>query len=391
MKRDVWGLNLLNFFLSEIAAIIVPFLKIYLRDHEWHYDEIGLAVSVAGLGSLIMQIPVGILCDRLGSPRLVLAMAAIALGATYAILPTVVDNHPLTFIALFFSGIFGTFFAPLLNTLALILAGKKELPELLGLNRSWSHIGNAVAAITSFVIIHYYGLRPLFYLAMTFALLGALSLLMIQGRTLTSIAPSGPPTLKVLRQVAGQKIIAIFLLCTALYHLVTAPLGSFMGLYVKAVGGTDSQVAIMSLIVMGVMIPTSWLAGRASAKVGIRFMMLFPLAMLPLRAALYLFTNDPYSVLAVTALDGIISGAFGVAVVVFSSHLVEKTGGFNSVMGVIYTLPAIGAVVGTAVQGFLIENFGFKPSFAVLAVIAAVGAVVFYLFLPRLQEEKVKT
>lgn len=379
MKRNIWGLNALNFFLSEIAAIIVPFLNIYLRDNHWHYDEIGVAMAMAGLGSLLFQIPVGVLCDRIRSPRLILALSAVLLGGAYAILPSVAGSRTFTLITLFLSGVFGTFFAPLLNTLALLLAGRDNLPELLGLNRSWSHIGNAVAAFTSFLIIHYFGLEPLFYLTMAFALLGAFSLFIIKGRKLTALVPAARPTISMLRQLAHQRHIIIFLACTALYHMATAPLGSFVGLYVKHLGGTDSQVAFMSLIVMVIMIPTAWLSGKFSDKLGMRLMMALPLLLLPVRAALYMVTHDPQSVLAVTALDGVISGIFGVAVVVFSSHLVEKSGGFNSVLGVVYTLPALGAVIGTAVQGYAVENLGFKTSFLILALIAGAGAAIFLL------------
>src|SRR4051794_19456952 len=63
-RRSLIGLNAANFFLAEIVGVVMPFLGKYLKQHEWSETEIGVALSVGGLGVFVMQTPSGFIVDR---------------------------------------------------------------------------------------------------------------------------------------------------------------------------------------------------------------------------------------------------------------------------------------------------------------------------------------
>src|SRR5690606_3098511 len=120
--------------------------NVYLREHGWRYDHIGIAMACGSLGSLIFQIPAGMTCDRFPWHREALAWSALVLGLCYFGIPRFVDDVTLVVLVLFVSGIPGTFFAPLLGSLALALGGQSRLNVVLGQNQSWNHAGSVMAA-----------------------------------------------------------------------------------------------------------------------------------------------------------------------------------------------------------------------------------------------------
>jgi predicted MFS family arabinose efflux permease len=57
-------------------------------------------------------------------------------------------------------------------------------------------------------------------------------------------------------------------------------------------------------------------------------------------------------------------------------------------MGLVYTAPSLGAIVGSAVQGIVTEQFGFNGTFFVFALIAGSSAAVFLRYMPETFQPK---
>jgi MFS family permease len=91
--RSRVGLNAANFFLAEVTGVVLPFMNDFLRGRGWHYDSIGFATGIAGLGVFLMQTPAGMIVDRVRQRRTQLAGASILLGVCYGLLP-LVPSHP---------------------------------------------------------------------------------------------------------------------------------------------------------------------------------------------------------------------------------------------------------------------------------------------------------
>src|SRR5579885_1187086 len=80
-------LNAINFFQAEMVGVILPILGVFLKEHGWQYESIGVATAAAGFGTLVMQTPAGILSDRIASRRFLFAVCAILTGLCFSIMP----------------------------------------------------------------------------------------------------------------------------------------------------------------------------------------------------------------------------------------------------------------------------------------------------------------
>jgi MFS family permease len=389
-RKSFWAINALNFLLAQIAAIVVPFLNIFLKQHDWRYDEIGLVMAIAGLGSVVFQIPAGMISDRFSMPKRLLAISTITLGMTYVLIPHVANNLWALIPILFVSGMMGTFFAPLLSSLALSLVGRANLHKILGTNQSWGHFGGIGAAVLASVVVRAFGIDALFYLAGIIALLAASCVGLVSG-----LKPIDSPeqqahlremgifksTIKLLREVN----IRTLLLCLVLFYLSNGPAAPTVGLYMQALGSPDHKIAWISLVAQPIMIPVAMLAARLGSSWGRKPLMLIALFVLPLRWILYALASNENHVLLITSLDGITSGIAALVIVLMCNDLTHGKGLFNSLMGLVNSVPAVGTVLGVALQGMLTQHFGFQSTFFVFAGIGLLGAVYFLFNMPETQ------
>jgi MFS family permease len=177
-----------------------------------------------------------------------------------------------------------------------------------------------------------------------------------------------------------KRQILLVLCSVGLFHFANGPTNSLVALYMKQLGASDSQVAWIALIAQPIMIPCAWLAGKYCAKIGRKPVMAIAFFLLPVRIGLYVFAKSIFAVLAITAMDGIIAGVFGVLAILLSSDLTRNERGFNALLAPFATMPAVGAMLGTLLQGYFTQNYGFGWTFAFFACVAAGAAVFFAIF-----------
>jgi MFS family permease len=227
------------------------------------------------------------------------------------------------------------------------------------------------------------GFQPLFYVASVVSMFAAISVLLIRpGRMRGKIEAKGSRRLRLSNL---QNILCLirdlevrnWLACLALFHVATGPMGAMVGLYMQHIGSTEAQIAWTALMAQPLTIPAAWMAGRVSGVVGRKPVFALAFLLLPLRIWLYTLTTNWVLVLGITAIDGIISGIYGVLVLIISSDLTRGKTGFNSLVGLVATMPALGAMLGALIQGALLEKFGFRVSFFIFAATALAAAVLF--------------
>ena len=153
----------------------------------------------------------------------------------------------------------------------------------------------------------------------------------------------------------------------------------------KALGSPDDKIAWISLVAQPIMIPVAMLAGRWGSRWGRKPLMLIALFTLPVRWILYAFATNENHVLLITTLDGITSGIAALVIVLICSDLTNKKGLFNSLMGLVNSVPALGSVLGVALQGMITQHYGFHITFFVFAGIGLLSAVYFFYRMPETQ------
>jgi len=391
------ALNAANFFLAEMAGVILPFLSAYLKQKHWSYSEIGIAASMAGLGTLLFQLPAGVISDRMPWRRVLLAATSLTLGLCYSILPAIADNVVLVNIVLFVSGAAGAFFVPLLATLALSLAGHDRFDRTMGMNQCWNHGGNIASALLALMLVKYTGIASVFFVTGIISILAALSLYFIRRKELDpNISGEKGVTdfqdthelMQHIRGLLKDKTILALVLSVALFHLANAPIMPLVGLYLKHLGSGDDKVAWVVLVAQAVMVPVAYLAGRYCTSRGRKPVFAIAFLVLPVRIILYTLTTDPTLLLAIQTLDGIGAGIYGVVICLMCGDLTRGKGAFNTLLAVMQTALAAGSVAGPLAQGFITEHLGFPATFACFAAVALLGAIVFLWRVPETQMDK---
>jgi MFS family permease len=386
-KRSLAGLNAANFFQAEMLGVILPVLSAFLKNAHWRYDSIGMATAAAGLGTLVFQAPAGWLTDKLRCRRSLFAIAALATGACFAALPLATHDKRLVDSLLFLAGASQSLFAPLLGALALALAGHRQLNRVMGTNQGWNHAGNIAAALFAMAMVSALGLQSVFYSVAAFSVLAAASVLWIRERDLderaaTGVGESGVGE-KSWTYLLRDRTVLLLLVSIFLFHLANAPILPTVALYVKKLGGSDSWMTATVLTAQLVMVPVALASGRLCDTWGRKPVLAVAFLVLPLRILSYSLASSPRAVVALQGLDGLGAGIYGVAVVALCADLTRGKGSFNTLMGLCATALAVGGVIGPLMSGALVQNLGFHLTFDAFAGLAALGAMVFLLFVPE--------
>lgn len=384
------GLNAANFFLAEVTGVVLPFLNDFLKTRNWHYDAIGLATALAGLGVFVMQTPAGFIVDRVRHRRLLLAGASLLLGICYGLVAVVPARGWLIDPLLFVAGAGHAFFAPLLGALALGLVGHAALNRTMGMNQGWNHAGNLAAALSAMVLVSCLSVSAVFCAVTVVSVLAAGSVFLIRPDELDERRASGgttngdgPPRPVGLRELFQDRRVVILFAATALFHLANAPVMPLVALYVQHLQGSHQQVAAVVLVAQAVMIPVALATGWLCDRWGRKPTFVIGFVTLPLRIFLYSLVTSPAALVALQALDGVGAGIYGVAVVAICADLTRGTGRFNALQGLIATALSVGGVLGPLSSGLLVEHLGFVAAFDTFAGIAALAAILFVVFMPE--------
>jgi MFS family permease len=271
-KRSLVGLNAINFFQAEMVGVILPVMGVFLKEHGWRYDSIGVATAAAGLGTLLMQTPAGILTDRIPSRRMLFAAAAILTGICFAAMPMLPNRHGVVDALLGIAGAAQSFFPPLLGALALALVGHELLNKTAGANQGWNHAGNIAAAVAAMLLVRALGVNGVFYAVGASSVLAAGAVFLIRGQDLDEHLAAGltqneSKTVTWKELLSDRTIVSLFF-AIFLFHLANAPILPTVALYVKQLGGSDSLMTATVLTAQLVMVPVALLAGRYGDRWG---------------------------------------------------------------------------------------------------------------------------
>jgi MFS family permease len=384
IDRSRVGLNAANFFLAELTGVALPFLAKLLADRGWRDDAVQYAAAACGLGVFLAQTPAGVLTDRVRDRRVLLAVASLVVGVCFGAVPLVPADWRVIDPLVFAGGAAQAAFVPALGALALALAGHAGLHRVMGENQGYNHAGNIAAAATAMLVAGWLGVPAVFYTVAVVSVLAAASLFLIRPSDLSRAEPGATPEAGPnLWELFRDRRVVVLFAAVALFHLANAPVMPLVGQYIARLGGTDAQVAAVVLVAQAVMVPVAVLAGRLCRTWGRKPVFAVGFVALPVRILLYSFTDDPWALVALQALDGIGAGIYGVVVAVVCADLTRRTGGFNALQGVLATALAVGGVLGPLAAGPLVQYLGFAAAFRAFAGVAAVAAGVFLLLMPE--------
>ncbi len=379
------ALDLLNFFVADVQTGFGPFVAVYLTSHKWTQIDIGFALTLGTMTSLIGQLPAGVLVDSMRNKRIAAtgALAAVFVAALLlAFLP-----HPLPVLtAQILHGFASCVITPAIAAISLQLAGHAALGERLGRNARHGSIGNGLAAAVMGASGAYFSSRFVFLLTAALCV-PALAMLWKIGAGPHSRSQTTSRALDVdgLKRLLADRRLLIAALCVMLFHLSNAAMLPLAASAVTMRAGQFANLIIAACIVVPqcvVALLSPWV-GRTAQKIGRKRLMLIGWGALPLRGLLLAVLPGSWPLVIGQAVSGVSAAVFGVLLPLLAADLTLGTAHFNLCMGILGLALYLGAAISTTMSGGIADDAGTTTAFLVLAATGLAGVIAVWLAMPE--------
>ncbi len=389
-RSGAYGLDAFAFFVANLQTGFGPFLAVYFTQQKWTQSDIGLALTVGSLVSLLGQVPGGAFVDASRSKRFAAGFSAFWVGAS-AFMLAAVPTYLVALLAMAIHSAASCVLTPAIAAISIGLVGHARAGARLGRNASFSAIGNALGAAGMGAIGYYLSNNAVFYLAGALVIPALFALSFIPARGVeempmpkASAASDEPGGLKALLK---NRALLCFAACMVLFFLANAAMLPLAGsvLTLRASETATALVAACIMVPQAVLAVTAPLVGRLAQSWGRRPLLLIGFAALPIRGFLFAYVDSPHLLVAVQVFDGISASVLGVMVPLVVSDATRATGRFNLALGAVGTGMGIGAALSTALAGVVADEFGTHTAFLGLA---GIGVLAFLLVLAIMPETR---
>ncbi|HTW28029.1 MAG TPA: MFS transporter [Acetobacteraceae bacterium] len=391
-RRSGAGLDGVNFLMADVQGGVGPYLSIFLAGtRHWQAGPVGVAMAAGSIAGAVCQIPTGLLVDGSRHKRALFAGAGLLVAAATLLVVVFPGFWPVLAAQTILGGA-SAVIPPAVAALTLGIVGQRLMPARISRNEAFNHGGTFVAAVLAGLCGNVLGTDWIFYLVGIFAVLSALAVRLIDPREVDHDRARGGEAAEHagrplrIRDLLGQRPIAIFLAAVVLFHFGNAAMLPFAGQVLAHVHPGSDALALSACIICAqlVMVGISWLVGRAmAAGYGRKSIFLVAYALLPVRGILFSFTTSPYGVVAIQLLDGVAAGIFGVISIVIAADLTRGTGRFNLMQGLVALAVGAGASLSNAIGGYVVQDRGYPTGFLTLAGIAVLALLFFLLLMPE--------
>lgn len=390
--RSRRSLDAFVFFVADVQTGFGPFVAVYLTTQKWTQVDIGLVLTISGLVSLVGQIPMGALVDRIRSLRTAAAISLIVIGLSavaFALWPI----FPVVLVSRIFHAGASLVLGLALVSLSLALVGERGISERLGRNAAFASAGTGIAAAVMGATGYYLSNHAVFLLAaaLTVPAIAAVMRIRAEEIDLSMIRRRTPEPGERARRGAGlidlarNRPLLIFAACVVMFHLANAamlPLAASM-LTLRSSQSATIVVAAAMVVPQFTVTVLSPFVGHYAARWGRRPLLIIGFAALAMRGALFALVEDPQLLVLIQILDGASAAALGVLVPLTVADLTRSSGHFNLAQGAVGCAMGIGASISTTLAGYVSDEFGSYSAFATLAVLAAAGLALVVLAMPE--------
>ena len=384
--RSSRGLDWLNFFVANVQTGFGPFIAAYLASRAWTQGQIGLALTIGTVTTMVTQVPAGALVDAVRDKRGIAVGAVGAIAAAALMLAAFPARLPVA-LAEILHGVASCVLGPVIAALSLAVAGNRghALGERLGRNARFASIGSGIAAGMMGAMGYLVSERSVFFLAAALVLPAIAALRMIQGDAVASRIHRERETLSSLML---DRRLVLFALCCGGFQFTNAAMFPLAAVQVTRHTGSVGQLVIAACLIVPQLLvaATSPLCGRAAERWGRRPVLLLGFAALPVRAVLFMLTDQPALVVIIQALDGVSGAVFGVLLPLVVADISYESGRFNLAMGTMGLPIAAAAALSTEVAGLVADRAGTAGAFGFLAAAGLLTCAILWLFLPETRQ-----
>jgi MFS family permease len=379
------ALDLVNFFVADVQTGFGPFVAVYLTTHKWTQVEIGFALTLGTMTSLISQLPAGVLVDAMHNKRIAASGALFGIIAAALLLALEPQQLPVL-LAQMLHGFASCVMTPAIAAISLHLAGHAALGERLGRNARYASIGNGLAAAVMGATGAYFSSRFVFLLTAALCIPALVALWAIgAGGHARAQTTSRVMDISGLKRLLVDRRLLIFGVCVMLFHLSNAAMLPLAGSAVTMRAGHFANVIIAACIVVPQVIValfSPWV-GRAAQRIGRKRLMLLGWGALPVRGLLLAVLPGSWPLVMGQAVSGVSAAAFGVLLPLLAADLTLGTSHFNLCMGILGLAMYLGAAVSTTMSGEIADAASMEVAFLALAGIGLIGFLTVWLAMPE--------
>jgi len=379
------ALDLVNFFVADVQTGFGPFVAVYLTTQKWTQVEIGFALTLGTVTSLISQLPAGALVDAARNKRAAASVALVAIIFAALLLALLPKQLPVL-VAQMLHGFASCVLTPAIAAISLRLAGHAALGERLGRNARYASVGNALAAAVLGATGAYLSSSAVFLLTAGLCVPALIALWRIgPGGYARAQTTSGVLDIAGLRKLIVDRRLLIFGICVMLFHLSNAAMLPLAASAVTMRAGHLANLIIAACIVVPqiiVALLSPWV-GRAAERIGRRRLLLLGWAALPLRGLLLAVLPGSWPLVAGQSVSGVSAAVFGVLLPLLAADLTMGSAHFNLCMGILGLAIYLGAAASTTLSGGIADAAGMQVAFIVLAAVGAVAFMAVWLAMPE--------
>jgi MFS family permease len=180
-KQSIRALEATNFFLADVQTGLGPFLAAYLAGAGWQPGRVGMALTLGGIITVVLQVPAGAIVDQVRSKRLILILAAAVL-AFGAVLLSITAAPWAVYTSQVLIGGAGPFLGPTLAAVTMGMVGVTLFDRQFGKNQSFNSAGNVACALLIAGMSHIFGNRAIFITAAVLTIPTVLSVRAIKSK-----------------------------------------------------------------------------------------------------------------------------------------------------------------------------------------------------------------
>ena len=345
----------LYFFYYCAFGIFSAYINLYYHDIGMSGVQIGWIGSVAPLVGIFGGLLWGVLNDRFGKPRLLLAVAAI--GTITSLLGVSVVRTFLWLLPLVgLYSLFNSTIVPLVDTMNLAMLGDER--ERYGNQRIWGSIGYIVTIWGFGWVLEWFGLHSVFpgYIGLMLFMLVAVAFLPNQ-----SLQISKSPRQDLLKLVSQPRWL-FFSASLILLGIASSSMYNFLSIYLKQMGASDSLVgstwSLGALAELPVMIFGAYLI----RSLGLKRMLSLAYLAYTARFLLYALMPSPSWAVWISLLHFFTFGMYWVAGVIYVNQMAPDNLKTTS-QSLLVAEMGLASVIGAPISGYLYDWLGGSSLF----------------------------
>ncbi|MFE4893758.1 MFS transporter [Peribacillus butanolivorans] len=372
-----------NFLYFGLLAIFIPFLPVYLADQGLRPAQIGFIIGTGGFVTLITQPLWGMISDKTRTIRKVLLLLIFFSSVIGYFL---YDSSSYLQLILFAMLLY--FFLmpidPLTESLNFTIAEKSGISY--GSIRTYGALGYAVISLITGYVMSYFGANSL---ALLFAVIGLISF--IVSWMMPDAPVSGKPvTLKSLKHFFSNKETLLFLLLVFICAVPARMNDTFLGVYIRELGGSAKLVGLTWFLAAGSEIVVFALSFWWLRKGKEIIIISFAAAFFFIRYFVSAWITDPHLLAYLQVMQLLTFPIFYSAAIQYLYRIVpvewRATG--QTVLALLFF--GVSGIIASYIGGAIYGAFGGKTLYLFISSISFIG-MVFALVLYRIYGKRLDT